>query len=152
MATVTVGTGSSPDAEFDLGYHTVTFETDSDALARQAAERINAAVVAEFTRQRNLLEYSLELEIVSILPGSKRVVVKAKVKKTTWGRFKKFITPLLASAGIITGAMSNYDDLRGGAFAMYEDLKSAYEYIINQKPTTPPPIDYKADPNEPVST
>lgn len=138
------------DLELDLGYHIITFETDSELLARQAAERINAAVKAEFTKRRKLWAYSLELEIVAILPGSKRVVTKAKIKKTTWGQFTKWITPPLLALQLFGTGVANFDDLRDGAYAIQEELEKFYEFIIPKEPTIPPACDYKFEFQKPI--
>jgi hypothetical protein len=148
MATATVGTGSSPDAELDLGYHTVTFETDSDTLARQAAERINAAVKAKFMQRYPFASYSLDLEIVGILPGSRRVVTKAKGKKTIWGRFRE----VFVAMGILGGAIGGYGDFKGGLDELRKDIERFYEEVIREKPQEPPVKDYKWDSDKPIET
>lgn len=137
--------GNLPE-EIDLGYHTLTFDTDSDDLARQAAERINAAVKAEYARLYPFASYSLELEIVAILPGSRRVVTKAKGKKTIWCRARE----IFVAMGILGSAIGGYGDFKGGLDELYKDVQKFYEEVIPKTPTAPPAKYDKWEANKPV--
>lgn len=121
----------------------IILNIDGEQHAREKAELLFAEVRSVFYARNVALAllYEIEFEIIGAERGSWEFLGNVRLRlKEEWKALKKKAPKAFVTVSAILVAVAGYPDLREGAILIGKDVKSAYEYVIDQDKVKEPDV------------
>ena len=118
--------------EIPLGTLRVTLHTDDAARADPYFNYLADRIEREFIKKQKVLGvfYTLQMELEGVAVGSRRYLAKPKLTlKQPWRMFR----PVSIAIGSVLAAVGAYPTVKDGAAEIYNDFKTAVNYVVENE-------------------